>query len=73
MTDSRCVFVVGDDPALRATLRYLMESVGLSVAEFGDGQNFLAAYDGHRPACFVFDMRMPGLSGLDLLDEINER
>ena len=73
MPDSGRVYIVDDDSDLRAALRYLIESVGLAVAEFGDGRSFLDAYDGHRPASFVFDMRMPGLSGLELVDEINKR
>ena len=73
MTDASCVYVVDDDLELRTALRYLIESVGLRIVEFGDGRSFLNAYDGSRPACFVFDMRMPGLSGLDLLDELVDR
>ncbi len=73
MTDSSRVYVVDDDAEVRAALRYLIESIGLTVVEFGDGRSFLDSYDGHRPACFVVDMRMPGLSGLELLDEINNR
>ena len=73
MTDNGSVFIVDDDVELRAALRYLIESVGLDVMEYGDGRSFLDAYDGRRPACFVIDMRMPGLSGLDLLDALNER
>jgi FixJ family two-component response regulator len=73
MTDSATVYIVDDDLELRAALRYLIESVGLEVVEFADGRSFLDAYDGCRPACFVIDMRMPGLSGLDLLDTLNAR
>ena len=73
MTDSSRVYIVDDDSEVRAALRYLIESVGLTAIEFGDGQSFLDSYDDHRPACFVFDMRMPGLSGLDLLDIVKEK
>ena len=73
MTNSHRVYVVDDDEDLRAALRFLLESVGLTVVEFSDARSFLDGYDGHRPACFIFDMRMPGMSGLDLLDEVKRR
>ena len=60
------VFVVDDDPAMRRSLRWLIESVGLGVATFETGEEFLQAYDGHEPGCLVLDVRMPGMSGLDL-------
>jgi FixJ family two-component response regulator len=73
MGDEGRVFIVDDDPDVRVAVRRLVESVGLKAEAFGDARSFLDGYDGYRPACFVFDMRMPGLSGLDLLDEINRR
>jgi two-component system, LuxR family, response regulator FixJ len=60
------VFVVDDDPAMRKSLRWLIESVGLAVAAFERADTFLLAYDGTQPGCLVLDVRMPGMSGLEL-------
>ncbi len=60
------VFVVEDDPALRAALASLIRSVGLKVETFDSASQFLS---GKRPdayCCLVLDVRLPGLSGLDL-------
>ncbi|MDX1967653.1 MAG: response regulator [Planctomycetaceae bacterium] len=66
------VFVVDDDPAVRKSLRWLMESVGLHVQTFGSAQEFLAAYDPHRAGCIVMDVRMPGMGGLELQERLRE-
>ena len=60
------VFVVDDDPAMRRSLRWLIESVGLGVATFETAEAFLQAYNGSQPGCLVLDVRMPGMSGLEL-------
>ena len=60
------VFVVDDDPAVRAYLQWLIESVGLAVQTFATAQEFLDNYDPPVPGCLVLDVRMPGLSGFDL-------
>lgn len=60
------VFVVDDDPAMRASLRWLIESVSLGVATFDTAEAFLESYTGEQPGCLVLDVRMPGLSGLEL-------
>ncbi len=72
MTAEPTVFIVDDDPDMRGALRYLIEGVGLDVVEFENGRAFLDGYDGRRPACLVLDMRMPGMGGLDLQDELHE-
>jgi len=60
------VFVVDDDEAVRDSLQILMTSVGLRSACFSSAQGFLRAYDSNRPGCLVLDMRMPGMSGMEL-------
>ena len=60
------VFVVDDDQAVRDSLRWLIESVGLPVETYAAAQDFLAEYDPNRPGCLVVDIRMPGMSGLEL-------
>ena len=66
MTDSQTVFVVDDDEAVRDSLKVLLESSGLAVATFGSGQDFLDCLDSARSGCVILDVRMPGLSGLEL-------
>ncbi len=60
------VFVVDDDPAVRDSLRWLIESVGLSVETYESALAFLEAYYPGRTGCLVLDVRMPGMSGLEL-------
>jgi FixJ family two-component response regulator len=67
------VFVVDDDPGIREYLRLLIESVGLRARTYGSAREFLDDYDGAVPGCLVLDVRMPGLSGLDLQDELSAR
>lgn len=67
------VFVVEDDPVMRESLRNLVDSVHLQVETFASAQEFLDALNGGRPGCVVADVRMPGMSGLDLQREIVRR
>ena len=67
------VFVVDDDAAVRDSLRMLLKSVGLPVEVFESGQEFLDAERDDRPGCLVLDIRMPGMSGLELQVKLNER
>ena len=60
------VFVVDDDPAVRDALTSLLESVGLAVETFGSAQEFLTRQPPDGPGCLVLDVRLPGVSGLDL-------
>jgi FixJ family two-component response regulator len=64
------VFVVDDDPAVRESLSWLIESVGLRVETYGSAREFLRAYQAHRPGCLVLDVRMPGVSGLDVQERL---
>jgi RNA polymerase sigma factor (sigma-70 family) len=60
------VFVVDDDESMRESLSSLMRSVGLRVQVFASAQEFLAQPRPDAPACLVLDVRLPGLSGLEL-------
>lgn len=60
------VFVVDDDPAVLDSLSLLVRSIGLRVETFSSAREFLDAYDPERPGCLVLDVRMPGMSGLEL-------
>jgi FixJ family two-component response regulator len=60
------VFVIDDDRLIREGLQSLIKSVGLRVETFASAKDFLVAKRPDAPACLVLDVRMPGLSGLDL-------
>ena len=64
------VFVLDDDPVLRASLTDLLSSVQLQVRAFGSAQDFLQSEFPVSPSCLVLDVRLPGLSGLDLQAEL---
>jgi FixJ family two-component response regulator len=64
------VFVVDDDPAIRDALTSLLRSVGLAVETFGSAQEFCNRQPPDGPACLVLDVRLPGVSGLDLQREL---
>src|SRR5919108_3808409 len=64
------VFVVDDDPSIREALSSLLRSVGLGVEPFGSAREFLTGPRPDAPACLVLDVRLPGLSGLDLQREL---
>ena len=66
------IIVVDDDDAVRTALRLLIKSLGLPVETFASGQEFLDSFDGDRPGCLVVDIRMPGMSGLELQAKLNE-
>jgi FixJ family two-component response regulator len=67
------VFVVDDDRSVRDSLRRLITSVGMTVEVFPNAQAFLSAPRGDAPGCLVLDVRLPGLSGLDLQRELVDR
>jgi FixJ family two-component response regulator len=67
------VFVVDDDEAVRSSLRMLIRSVGLQAQAFATAQEFLRLYDPRQPGCLLLDVRMPGMSGLELQQELNRR
>ena len=71
--DAPTVFVVDDDPGIRDSARWLLESVGLRVETYDSAQAFLDAYVATRAGCLILDVRLPGMNGLDLLDALRER
>ena len=66
-----CVFIVEDDPSMRNALKNLLRSVGLEPSVFGSAQEFLEAERPNAPSCLILDVRLPGLSGLDLQRELS--
>ena len=67
------VFVVDDEAVVARSLRWLIESVGLRVETFSSAAEFLAHYRPERRGCLVLDVRMPGMSGLELQQQLNVR
>ena len=67
------VFVVDDDPSMRKALARLCQSAGLKVRSFASAREYLDAAVPESPACLVLDVRLPGLSGLDLQAELAAR
>jgi two-component system response regulator FixJ len=65
------VFVVDDDEAVRTSLKLLLKSVGLPVETCASAQEFLERFDADRSGCLVLDIRMPGMSGLELQERLN--
>ena len=66
------VFVIDDDPSIREAITSLIRSVGMSVQAFGSAKEFMASSRPNAPACLVLDVRMPGLSGLELQRELTD-
>ena len=64
------VWVVDDDEAMRSSLKWLIESVGMRVESFGSADAFLGGHYPGRFGCLLLDVRMPGMSGLELLDHL---
>lgn len=64
------VFVVDDNAAVRDAIRWLVEQVGLAVRTYANAQEFLAAYRPGTRGCLVLDIRMPGMSGIELQEHL---
>jgi RNA polymerase sigma factor (sigma-70 family) len=67
------VFVVDDDQAMRNSLKWLIESIGVEVESFASADDFLRQHQPGRAGCLVLDVRMPGMSGLDLQEHLSEK
>ena len=67
------VFIVDDDEPVRDSLLLLMKSLSLPAQAFSSAADFLAEFDPNRPGCLLLDIRMPGMSGLELQGVLNDR
>jgi FixJ family two-component response regulator len=67
------VFIVDDDEAVRSSLQLLLKSLGLPAVTHASAAEFLAAYAPEQPGCVILDVRMPGMSGIEMQDELNRR
>jgi FixJ family two-component response regulator len=73
MGDEATVFIVDDDEAVRDSLAFLMQSVGLRTESYDSADSFLQAGVSQRAGCLLLDIRMPGMSGLELQGVLEER
>jgi RNA polymerase sigma factor (sigma-70 family) len=73
MTDAPVVFVVDDDPSVRSSLKFLLSTVGLQVESFDSADTFFQKKLSDVPSCLVLDIRLPGLSGIDIQRELAAR
>jgi len=67
------VIVIDDDDAVRSSLKLLLRSVKLPVTVYASAQEFLPKYSVDQPGCLIVDVRMPGMSGLELQQRLNLR
>lgn len=72
-TKQSTVYVVDDDDAMRESLTWLIESVGLNVETYASADDFLESYYPGRPGCVLLDVRMPGMSGLELQGHLQKQ
>ncbi len=72
MSQDDIVYIVDDDEAIRESVAALVTEMGVESLAFGSAEEFLAEYDGRRPACLVTDVRMLRMSGLELQEELQK-
>jgi FixJ family two-component response regulator len=68
---SKFIAVVDDDDSVRTAIQGLLKSVGLSARAYASGEEFLDSGLQHQSACLIADIRMPGMSGLELQARLN--
>ena len=69
----QCIYIVDDDDALRDSLVWLLESHGYQTQVFESAERFLANYDPRMTGCLLLDIRMSGMSGLELFDALRQQ
>jgi FixJ family two-component response regulator len=72
MSNRPTVFVVDDDQAMRNSLKWLIESVSMEVETFDSADAFIKSYYPGRSGCLLLDVRMPGMSGLELQEYLRD-
>jgi len=70
MGEAATVFIIDDDVGVRESIKDLVDSVGLHAESFATAQEFLSSERPRGPSCLVLDVRLPGISGLDLQQEL---
>jgi two-component system response regulator FixJ len=64
------IHIIDDDPGVRKSLELMMSSASLAVRVYESGEEFLDSIDPSQPGCIVLDLRMPGISGIDVLQRL---
>lgn len=72
-SDTPTVFIIDDDDRMRAAMQRLLKSIGLNTKAFATPQDFLQYKFPDGPSCLVLDVRLPGMSGLDVQHKLNEK
>ncbi len=67
------VHIVDDDAAVRASIKFLVESVSLNALEYLSADEFMANYQDMSPGCIILDLRMPGVSGLEAVNMMRDQ
>src|SRR6185312_15078942 len=70
---SSMIYIVDDDEAVRDSLRWLLEANGYTVRSYAGAEEFLSAYDSDQVGVLIADVRMPGMSGLELQETLIAR
>lgn len=70
--NSATVYLVDDDPAIRASISDLMDSVGVSTLAFASAEDFLHARNANMSGCLLLDVRLPGMSGMEMHTKLTE-
>ncbi len=73
MNTKHTVFIIDDDDASSSSLRWLIESIELKAEVFRTATDFIDGYDSPKPGCIILDVRMPGMSGIELQNILRER
>lgn len=73
MKSNQTVFVVDDDLAMRNSLKWLIETIGIKVETFASADEFIRSYYPGRSGCLLLDIRMPGMNGLELQEHFNQQ
>ncbi len=73
MNNNPTVFVVDDDQAIRNSLKWLIETIGMRVETFASAEEFIRSYYPGRSGCLLLDIRMPGMNGLELQAHFNQQ
>jgi FixJ family two-component response regulator len=67
------IFVIDDEEPVRSGLARLLRAIGMSSVTFESAESFLETYEPEQQGCLLVDIRMPGMSGLDLIEELGRR
>src|SRR5437763_6794773 len=73
MSKKLTVCLVDDDAAVRNAFKWLMKSAGMNLIVFGSAQEYLAGFEPKNVGCILLDVRMPGMSGLELQEILRQR